>query len=87
MASMIFKKGDDYANDTDRLINFKRSAFVLGEEPEKAALHQIANKVARIGELLKGKTPVNESMDDSVLDLANYTVLLAMILAEKYQNG
>jgi len=82
MAELIFKKGDDYATEADRLINFKRSSFILGEKPEKAALHQIANKIARLSELLGGKIPKNESIEDSLLDCANYVILLAMIVQD-----
>jgi hypothetical protein len=40
--------------------------------------------VARLGVLLNSdKTPNNESVLDSVLDLANYSILLSMILKDK----
>ena len=43
----------------------------------------IATKVARLGVLLNSDNPAkNESIDDSILDLANYSVLLGMILSE-----
>jgi hypothetical protein len=44
----------------------------------------IATKVARLGVLLNSESkPNNESVRDSVLDLANYAVLLDMILSDK----
>jgi len=46
-------------------------------------LNLIATKVARLGVLLNSdKKPNNESIEDSVLDLANYSVLLSMIINE-----
>jgi hypothetical protein len=45
----------------------------------------MATKVARLGNLFKGKTPNNESIDDSIIDLANYTFLLYCYFREEYQ--
>lgn len=81
MREIMLTKGDDYAND-DRLSNFKKVAFMTNSTPEKAVLNLIATKVARLSELLEGKTPKNESVEDSILDLANYTLLLKMVRHE-----
>jgi hypothetical protein len=79
MRGIMFRKGDDYAN-TDRLSNFKLAGAICGLTAEQNCLSLIATKVARLGVLLNSKgTPQNESIDDSLLDLANYTVLLRMI--------
>jgi hypothetical protein len=87
MRSMLFKKGNDYAN-TDRLSNFKLAGSICGLTPELNALSLIATKVARLGVLLKSDSkPNNESIQDSVLDLANYSILLSMILADKPEEG
>ena len=75
------KKAADYAND-DRLSNFKRVGSMCGTSPEVAIMHLIATKVARLTELFSGKTPNNESVEDSILDLANYTILLQMAREE-----
>lgn len=77
----MFKKGNDYA-DFDRLSNFKRAGEICGLSAEQQCLSLIATKVARLGVLLAGKTPNNESIRDSVLDLATYSFLLDMILSE-----
>jgi hypothetical protein len=75
-------KAKDYAND-DRLSNFKRVGSMCGTSPEMAIMHLIATKVARLTELFSGKTPNNESVEDSILDLANYTILLQMAREER----
>lgn len=85
MEAVIIKKGDDYAN-SDRLSNFKLAGNICGLTPEQNCLSLIATKVARLGVLLQGKEPNNESVQDSILDLANYAALLSMILAEKAGN-
>ena len=83
MEATLFKKGNDYAN-TDRLSNFKLAGAIAGGTAETNCLNMIATKVARLGVLLNsdGK-PNNESIEDSILDLANYAVLLGMILEDR----
>ena len=82
MENTIIKKGNDYANE-DRLSNFKRAGEICGMSPEKQCLSLIATKVARLGVLINSKIPNNESVEDSVLDLACYSTLLYMIINEK----
>lgn len=83
MAEIMMSKGDDYANN-DRLSNFKLAGAISGISAEVNCLSLIATKVARLGNLLNSKEkPNNESIRDSVLDLANYAILLDMILSEK----
>jgi hypothetical protein len=75
---ILLSKGDDYAG-TDRLSNFKLAGKICGLDAELNCLSLIATKVARLGQLLHGRTPKNESIQDTLTDLANYAVLLAMI--------
>lgn len=82
MKEIIFKKGNDYANK-DRLSNFKLAGAISGISPEVQCLTLIATKVARLGVLLHSEKVENESIKDSVIDLANYSVLLDMILDDK----
>lgn len=82
MRKIMLGKGDDYANE-DRLSNFKLAGNICGITPELNCLNLIATKVARLGVLLQGKEPKNESVQDSVLDLSNYAVLLNMIIVDK----
>ena len=83
MEATLFKKGNDYAN-TDRLSNFKLAGAIAGGTAETNCLNMIATKVARLGVLLNSDCkPNNESIEDSILDLANYAVLLGMILEDR----
>ena len=83
MRETMLSKGNDYAN-ADRLSNFKLAGNISGLNAELNCLSLISTKVARLGVLLNSKEkPNNESVNDSVLDLANYAVLLSMILSEK----
>jgi hypothetical protein len=82
MKQTISQKADDYAGD-DRLSNFKDSGKICKIGPEKVILALISTKVARISNLLESQqNPRNESMSDSLLDLANYAVLLHMVINE-----
>jgi hypothetical protein len=81
MEHTLFKKGDDYAN-TDRLSNFKLSGAISGTNARQIALDLIAVKVSRLGNLFHSDKVNNESISDSILDLANYSVLLHMIVNE-----
>ena len=76
----LLKKGNDYANE-DRLSNFKLAGAICGLKPEVNCLSLIATKVARLGVLLNSdNTPNNESIQDSILDLQGYTMLLSMLM-------
>lgn len=78
----LLSKGDDYAGD-DRLSNFKQVGSITGQTAAQACLTLIATKVARLSQLLGGKSPKNESIQDSVLDLGTYASLLNMLLEEE----
>jgi len=83
MEKTIMSKGNDYANE-DRLSNFKLAGAISGLSAEQNCLSLIATKVARLGVLLKSDTPAeNESIEDSLIDLANYAVLLDQIRKDK----
>lgn len=90
MRDVLLNKGDDYAN-VDRLSNFKLAGLIAGGSAKTNCLNLIATKVARLGVLLNSNDePKNESVSDSIMDLANYALLLAMINYEykvlsKYQ--
>jgi len=83
MRDIMLSKGNDYANE-DRLSNFKLAGSICGLTPQQNCLSLIATKVARLGVLLKEKSePNNESIEDSLVDMANYTLLLIMILRDE----
>lgn len=69
------KKGNDYASNEEAFSNFRNTANCLKIRPEKVFLSEIIKKVSRIVELLE-KEAANESIYDSVLDIAGYACLL-----------
>ena len=81
--SIQVSKSHDYAN-IDVLSNFKMAGEICGIGAEKQVLSLIATKVARLGVLL-GSTdnPNHESIEDSMIDLANYAILMIMVNRDK----
>ena len=67
-------KGKDYSQDEDASSNFKKIAHMLDLPVEKVFNFFIACKLARLEELLD-KEPENESVADTLKDLANYAFL------------
>lgn len=78
----MFIKGNDYSNE-DRLSSFKLAGNIVGITAQQHCLTLIATKVARLGILLKGKEPSNESVKDSMKDLIVYSILLQMLESEE----
>ena len=65
------------------MANFKTVGAICKISPELDCLAMVATKVARLGTLLNSpETPKNESIQDSIMDLANYAILLSMVVAE-----
>ena len=78
MKAMHDKKSQDYANDTNRYANFEHAATSAGTTVDVVFRVLIGVKLARLSELQgKGKAPLNESIMDSLIDLAVYSTLYA----------
>lgn len=78
MVAIHAKKSQDYANDANRYSNFEAAATSAGTTVDVVFRTLIGVKLARLAELQgKGKTPNNESIEDSLLDLAVYATLYA----------
>ena len=83
---VIESKQNDYTDPEECVLgNFKTAGANAGIKTEQQILSLMATKVARLGNLFKGKTPNNESIDDSIIDLAKYTFLLYCYFREEYQ--
>ena len=81
MAAIHEKKNEDYASAGDPYSNFKEAGAVaegFTDPVDKAFAVLIGVKLARLRELKgKGKTPNNESIADTYLDLSTYAALWA----------
>ena len=76
--NILKSKANDYANSGDCFSNFKKIANMTDLSVKKVFEVFLSVKMARINELFKGKTPKNESIDDTLKDLANYACLLSI---------
>ena len=80
---VLIKKNHDYARQDDVFSNFKIISEIANISIERVFLVFISVKIARLRELLlTGKKVKNESIEDTLLDLANYTELLYFYLKE-----
>lgn len=79
MRELHLRKNDDYADSDNPFSNFEFTEFVLSyfkSDRDKAFVWPIATKLARLATLFSSnKSPNNESVDDSFLDMAVYTLL------------
>ena len=75
MQSLVETKARDYAEAGNAFSNFEFAADVAGVTVEQEFLVMIGTKVARLREMASGKTPNHESVEDTLLDLANYAAL------------
>lgn len=76
--SLIAKKAHDYANNKDCFSNFRKTSGFLNQPFYAPYLTMMAIKLARLVELFGGKQPKFESIQDTLMDLANYSCLLAL---------
>lgn len=80
--AIVEKKNSDYAKQDDALSNF-RNASLVGVTPERAILVRVADKLARISNILdKNSISVkDETVEDTLNDIINYLAILkAMIV-------
>lgn len=81
--ALIHSKNADYAGEADPWANF-RSANIVGVSPERAILVRMLDKMCRISNLLDSPAQVkDESVTDTLLDVANYANLLHALLKSK----
>lgn len=83
MQAIHSAKNSDYAADADPLSNLKRAA-VFGVEPWRGCLIRMSDKWSRLEQLAGGKQAQvkEESVEDTLLDLANYALLCIVLRTE-----
>lgn len=74
-------KNSDYAQDADPLSNLRRSE-AFGIPAYKGVIVRLTDKWSRIEQLAGGKTPKHESLRDSLIDNAVYSLLCVILLDE-----
>ena len=82
---LILSKNTDYSSEDETFKNFDIVELICGVSSECGILVRMCDKITRIGNLLDKEPLVkDESIEDTLLDLANYSyILLARIKARK----
>jgi hypothetical protein len=79
-------KGADYGDGTDAYSNFRRSSR-LGVPPLVGCLVRLSDKFERVIQLSKHKAQVkDESIVDTLIDLANYALIAIILYDEEKQS-
>lgn len=80
-------KNQDYSGGGDvyAFNNFKESAMVAGGTVEQGFLFRMSDKMSRVRNLTKAGTAAvkDESIQDTLMDLANYAILMMGYLHDK----
>jgi len=77
------RKNGDYANEDDPFQNF-RACQAMGIPSEVGLVVRMTDKLARISNLIHREAKVaDESILDTLSDLANYAMILRMYLEQK----
>lgn len=81
---IMIKKNKDYASDGQPFSNFK-GCEIIGVEYKKGILVRVLDKIKRVSNLLEKDPDVkDESIEDTLLDIMNYTnIILTAIQYEK----
>lgn len=76
LARLLKGKNQDYTTG-DEFSNFVNAAMFAGVTTDEVMKAQLGIKWTRLENLLSGETPVNESIEDNLMDLAGYAIILA----------
>src|SRR4051812_26284459 len=79
IADLHSRKNHDYAKTDEPLSNFNKCA-AFGVEPWRGVLVRMSDKWSRIEQLAGGKVAKNESLRDSLIDNAVYSLLCILLL-------
>lgn len=83
---IIKQKNADYANSDNPFRNFE-SADVVGLTVERAILVRVLDKLSRVSNLLdKPASVADESLEDTLVDMINYTAILKAYRERNYGN-
>lgn len=84
VSAILDAKGEEYADDTDQLHNFKASASLQGITPMEALRGKMAKHTISIYDMIASKVayPV-EKWDEKITDHINYLILLRALVIEE----
>ena len=80
---MHLSKSRDYGSETDPLANIRNGAAFVGIEPWKGAMVRLSDKVTRLATFNRTGTLTHEGVEDTLLDLAAYSLLSLVLYREQ----
>ena len=86
MKALHASKSRDYGSEHDPLANIRNGAIFVGIEPWKGAMVRLSDKVTRLATFNRTGTLTHEGVEDTLLDLASYS-LLALLLYREESRG
>jgi len=88
--ALLVPKGEEYARNGDRLHNFKVTARIDGETPEKALWGMWKKHITSVKDMIddveNGKIPTDKMLDEKICDMINYSLLLEGLFKERMIN-
>ena len=97
LSETLIGKDQDYTAGRGEFYNFEKAAEFVGISPAQAIMIEVAKKTTRLDSLIKllerGQVPSNESMKDTLLDLAGYAIIAHAHLSasqaerDEYEDG
>jgi hypothetical protein len=82
LRQLHLRKSQDYGTRSDPLANVRNAADLIGIEPWRAGLVRVAEKVQRIRAFCHNGHLANEGVLDSLMDLAAYSLIVAVLFKE-----
>jgi hypothetical protein len=87
LKKLHLSKSADYGSDTDPLLNIRNGALFVGIPSWKAAMVRLSDKVTRLAAFNRNGRLQHEGVEDSLLDLASYSLLALLLYREDTENG
>lgn len=85
LKEMHANKSRDYGSETDPLANIRNGAEFVGIEPWKGAMVRLSDKVTRLATYNRTGSLTFEGVEDTLLDLASYSLLALLLYREENQ--
>ncbi len=84
VSSVLVRKADEYADDTDRLRNFKQAAHLQDISPIQALSGMMAKHTVSVYDYMAlDESPSLEQWDEKIIDHLNYLILLRALVVEE----
>lgn len=87
-AGVLVSKADEYADDTDRLRNFKQAGHLQECSPIMALSGMMAKHTVSVYDLMNSGDevlPALDKWDEKIIDHINYLILLRALVVEQLE--